>query len=149
MRTEDSFTPSTRSSRSSVLSPQSSIISLFSLCLKPTNPRQPLASLQLLVPACALKMTPSVAFQFSKEKPLNNNRVQKRQFLDAQVSLAPTFVTPLVILLNCWSQDRAMLRISCHCWSRKGKTTIYFLRVYCWKVYFPKVYFPNFVFINM
>ena len=30
---------------------------------------------------------------------------------------------------NCWSQDRAMLRISCHCWSQKGKTTLYFLRV--------------------
>ena len=45
-------------------------------------------------------------------------------FLDTQVSLAPTHVSLLVILLNCWSQDRVMLRISCHCWSQKGKTTL-------------------------
>ena len=52
-------------------------------------------------------------------------------------------VRKLVTLLNCWSQDRAMLHISCHCWSQKGKTTSYFLKVYFPKVYFPKVYFPK------
>ena len=46
-------------------------------------------------------------------------------------------VSPLVILSNCWSQDRAMLRISCEF------SKVYFLKVYFPKVYFPKVYFPK------
>lgn len=36
-------------------------------------------------------------------------------------------VRPSVILSNCWSKDR----ISCHCWSQKGKTTLHFMYFKC------------------
>ena len=49
------------------------------------------------------------------------------------------------------NQDPAVLHISRHCWSQRGKTTLYFLKVYFPKLYFPKVYFskcfpPMFIF---
>ena len=80
------------------------------------------------------------AINFS-QKHLSMFTKSPKIFLDTQMSLAPTHVSPsigpLVILLNCWSQDRAMLRISGHCrkcifWKWIFKKCIF------WKCIFPK-----------
>ena len=90
---------------------------------------------------------------------LEGQNVRFHLFLDTKVSLAPTrmsvrkLVGWSVVLSNCGVKIVPAAYIASHCWSQKGKTTlyflkvyflkVYFLKVYCPKLYFPKVYFPK------
>ena len=71
---------------------------------------------------------------------LEGQNVRFHLFLDTKVSLAPTrmsvrkLVGWSVVLSNCGVKIVPAAYIASHCWSQKGKTTLYFLKVYFLKV---------------